>query len=111
MFMTRSRLVPAQSLSVIVLACLLSACATPGTSTFKYTEPAPNAAINNEKIVSKPFSDTWDILVRELAKSFFVINNIDKASRIINLSFSTQQPKEYVNCGKSVREFKYGGKS
>src|SRR2546427_862314 len=86
------------------LGCGVSSCATPGTSSFGYTEPAADM-VKNEIVVSKPFSDAWDVLVGELAKSFFVINNVEKASRIINVSFSTDNPKDYVDCGRSKRTF------
>jgi len=43
-----------------------------------------------------------------LAKSFYVINNIDKESRIINVSFSSQKADDYVDCGRTQRTFKEG---
>jgi len=50
----------------------------------------------------------WDSLVRDLAKSFYVINNIDKESRIINVSFNSPKAEDYVDCGRSQRTFKEG---
>jgi len=50
----------------------------------------------------------WDQLIGSLAQSFFVINNIEKESRILNVSFSTSQPERYVDCGTSHRDFSYG---
>ena len=61
--------------------------------------------IQNEAVINKPFSQVWDELVKGLAKSFYVINNIEKASRLINVSFSTESPQSYVNCGKSIRTY------
>lgn len=101
---------PVKILSLVFLCslpCLLAACASPGTSSTKYQSPAEVKTIPTERVVNKPFSDVWDILVRDLAKSFFVINNIDKASRIVNVSFSSSQPSEYVDCGQSTRTFEY----
>jgi hypothetical protein len=43
-----------------------------------------------------------------MAKSFFVINNIDKDSRIINLSYSSDKPQEYVDCGRTKRTYSDG---
>jgi hypothetical protein len=43
-----------------------------------------------------------------LAKSFYVINNIDKQSRIINVSFSTDTPEAYVDCGITTRTYSRG---
>jgi len=79
-------------------------CATPGKSSFKHV-PAGTYTFENEKIVQKPFDEVWDGLVRELVKSFFVINNIEKASRIINVSFFTDNPEDYIDCGKTERTF------
>lgn len=95
---------------IAVTAILFSGCATQGISNFKYTDNAP-MQVNNEIVVSKPQSQAWDILVKELSKSFYVINNIDKESRIINVSFSSNSPAEYVDCGKSHRTYTQGDKT
>lgn len=109
--MTCSQLAPIQLLSAMALACLLTACATPGTSGLQYREPIKAETVANEAVVSLPFSDTWDLLIGQLAKSFFVINNVEKVSRIINVSFSTDKPEEYVDCGTSKRTFEYADES
>jgi hypothetical protein len=92
-----------------ILAIGLAGCATQGTNSVNYTKHEPKT-ISNEIIVNQPYSQVWDKLVRELSKSFYVINNIDKESRIINLSFSTQSPTEYVDCGQTHRTYKQGNK-
>lgn len=46
--------------------------------------------------------------MKQLAKSFFVVNNIEKESRLINVSFSTETPEKYINCGRTTRTFKLG---
>src|SRR5262245_57397594 len=43
---------------------------------------------SNEARFASDFEATWNKLVRELAKSYFVINNIEEASCIINLPYS-----------------------
>lgn len=93
----------------ITIIFIVSGCAIQGISTFKYTDGLlSQAQVKNETVVSKPYSQVWDALVKELSKSFFVINNIDKESRIINLSFSSSSPANYVDCGKSHRTYKEG---
>ena len=109
--MIRSRLVPVQPLFVIVLAWLTASCATPGTSDFQYRDPIGEETVANEAVVRLSFSDTWDLLMGQLAKSFFVINNVAKVSRIIDLSFSTDKPEEYIDCGTSERTFQYAKES
>jgi hypothetical protein len=85
----------------------MNSCVTPATDT-KYRESNKIQSINNEKIVQLPTSQVWDILVKEISKSFYVINNIDKESRIINVSFSSTSPSNYIDCGKTTRTFKKG---
>jgi hypothetical protein len=91
-------------MSFAILVFGLAGCATQGSSTFTIERHDPKT-ITNEIQVDQPYSQVWDKLVRELSKSFYVINNIDKESRIINLSFSTQSPAEYVDCGKTHRTY------
>ena len=92
--------------SLIIISLL--GCATYPTSSYVYMPPN-EVKYDNEAFVDKPFGVVWDELVEQLSKSFYVINNIEKASRIINVSFSTDTPEEYVDCGISTRE--YGVKS
>lgn len=98
------------ALSFAILAIGLAGCATQGTNSRNYTKHEPKT-ISNEIIVNQPYSQVWDKLVRELSKSFYVINNIDKESRIINLSFSSQSPTDYVDCGQAHRSYKHGDKT
>jgi len=86
---------------------ILTSCVTVGSS-LKYQEPKPNSFTNNEVIVDRPFSVVWDALVGELAKSYFVINNVAKESRIINISYFVDNPEEYVDCGRSQRTYHMG---
>ena len=95
--------IPGCKFCVPVLAMSLISCVSPGTSTYRYQEPTSMVTPKNEVVVNKNFSDTWDGLIGELAKSFFVINNVEKASRIINVSFATDKPEGYVDCGTTDR--------
>ena len=67
--------------------------------------PAPAV---NEIVVDRPFDETWDLLVRRLSESFFVVNNISKESRLINLSFSSADAQLYVDCERTQRTFEKG---
>jgi hypothetical protein len=87
---------------VSVLALAASGCAT---SSINYTPPVA-VNIENSKHVNQPFDLIWDRLVKNLSSDFFVINNIDKNSRLINVSFTSQHPSEFVNCGRTTRTFK-----
>lgn len=94
-------------LVLFVGMCFFAGCAKNGTSTFKYTPPK-EYKIENEVLIDKGYSVVWDELVRELSKSFFTINNIDKNSRIINVSFYANNPGRYVDCGHSYRSTSRG---
>jgi hypothetical protein len=94
---------------VIVVVAVLSGCATQGVNSFKYLERSPTR-VDNEITISKPQPQVWDGLVKELSKSFFVINNIDKESRLINLSFSSNSATDYVECGQTHRVYQQGSK-
>ncbi|TKF24667.1 hypothetical protein FCV43_00225 [Vibrio genomosp. F6] len=84
---------------VVVLS--LSGCAT---SDLTYTPPVQKKVENNI-LLEEDFDVVWNRLVKNLASDFFVINNIEKSSRIINVSFSTNNASQYVDCGTSVRNF------
>ena len=52
----------------------------------------------NVKTLSKSRDAVWAASVPALSKQFFVINNLDKASGLINLSYSGD-PEKYIDCG------------
>ncbi|RBP84249.1 hypothetical protein EBI01_05585 [Marinomonas rhizomae] len=85
----------------IAATMLLTGCAT---SNMNYTKPSSQTIIN-QIVINEKFDTIWDRLVKNLASDFFIINNIEKSSRIINVSFSTGKPSDYVDCGNTVREF------
>lgn len=81
--------------AVIALsACLLAACA----GKVEYIRPVSNIELQNTKIIDKPRSQVWDFAVPELGKRFFTINNLDKSSGLINVSYSGD-PERYIDCG------------
>lgn len=90
-----------QKIIVFIAIGVLTGCAT---STSNYIPPV-SEKFQNSRTIDRPFDDVWDRLVKELSSDFFVINNIDKASRLINISFSASRPSEYVNCGRTTRAF------
>ncbi len=91
---------------LITFVIFLTGCAGVGISTNSYTSPIVKE-IKNEKIVNESFDIIWDRAVANLASSFFVINNIDKQSRLINLSYSSDSPEKYIDCGESIRTFSF----
>ena len=90
-----------------IIIFVIAGCATQGVSSFNYSKHDPKS-ISNEIQVDQPYTQVWDKLVRNLSKSFYVINNIDKESRIINISFSSQTPSDFVDCGEVHRTYQHG---
>lgn len=86
---------------------MISGCATQGKNTSDYVQRPPTTVVN-EAVINQPYTQVWDKLVKELSKSYYVINNIDKESRIINMSFSSTKPQEYIDCGTTTRTYTQG---
>jgi len=85
-------------LLALTLVSSLAACAS---SKFDYFEPNQPNQFSTETTISRDFNSVWDGYVASLSESFFVINNISKESRLINVSFSASPPQEYINCGRT----------
>jgi len=80
----------------LAAALFITACAT---GHFDYTPPeSQNPEPSNSVVINKPFDQVWSDMIPQIGKSFFVLNNIDKASGILNISYSGD-PEEYVDCG------------
>lgn len=79
----------------------LSGCVT---STISYSPPVGHD-VEAKRTFNEPFNRVWDRTVKNLASDFFVINNVEKESRIINVSFSASQPSRFVDCGTTNRTF------
>ena len=80
--------------TVTVLA--LTACA----GKVDYVRPSTQAAASaNVKVVEKSRDAVWSASVPELGKQFFVINNLDKSSGFINVSYNGD-PEKYIDCGR-----------
>ena len=79
---------------LFILLTLLSSCA----GKLEYTRPLGKPMLNNSIVFNMGKDQLWKQLVPELGKKFFVINNLDKDSGIINLSYSGD-PQKYVDCG------------
>ncbi len=65
--------------------------------------PPDQYDVTNKVTVNKPFNTVWKKLLVSLSGDFFVINNIEKDSGIINVSFSSNTPSEYIDCGMTTR--------
>lgn len=87
--------------AVIFLALVvLTGCA----GKIEYARPSTSLGpAHNSKTIDRPREAVWNSSVPELGKQFFVINNLDKSSGLINISYSGD-PERYVDCGR-VRSY------
>lgn len=98
----------AQNFFALTLVCLFATgCAVHKPTEVYHHTPARDYKVNNSKVIDEGFDKAWNDAVRSLSSTFYTINNIEKSSRIINVSFSIKDPTKYVDCGISRREFSY----
>lgn len=64
----------------------------------EYVRPTSDPKVQNTKLVPKSREAVWNKTIPALGKQFFVINNLDKSSGLVNLSYSGD-PEKYVDCG------------
>ena len=81
-------------LTSLIFCFLVVGCA----GRFEYHPPTSLAPQKNSVEINRSKNEVWQIIVPALAKHFFVINNLDKESGIINISYSGD-PENYVDCG------------
>lgn len=83
-------------LLIIVMSLYLAACA----GKVEYTRPMTNLSMSsNTKTIDRARDAVWNTSVPLLGKQFFVINNLDKSSGLMNISY-TGDPERYVDCGR-----------
>lgn len=73
----------------------MSGCASASTD---YRAPSGSVQPNYTKTVNRSKDQVWNDAVVALGQRFFVINNLDKASGLINISYSGD-PSRFVDCG------------
>ena len=80
------------------LAVALAGCVSAAGN---YTPPAETDAVSNSIVIDKPLDEVWSAAIPRIGKTFFVINNLDKASGLINVSYSGD-PERYLDCGRAT---------
>jgi hypothetical protein len=93
----------AKTFAFICMVNLLAGCATVSSS---YTPPKPYDAPNRTIVINQSKDDVWASVVQALGENFFVINNLDKESGLINVSYNTDTEK-YCDCGRIHAEYHY----
>jgi len=81
-------------LSVLVL--FVSGCATG-----RYTPPTKNSdSMKYTMTVHQGFDETWSAMIDYSASTFFSIENFEKDSGLLTLSFGASNLQEYIDCGE-----------
>lgn len=61
--------------------------------------PPNDYDVQETKIYNKPYDIVWKSVVQSIGSSYFVLENIEKDSGILSLSFTTQTPEDLIDCG------------
>ena len=93
-----------KSLSFLVMTVLLSSCALEKVKLTenigKYVPPnIDDTNFKNSTISNKNFEETWNSLVDFVNDSFFKIENLDKGSGLLTLSFGAKEAEKFIDCG------------
>ena len=76
---------------------LLAGCA--GAGLFGYAPPAPNAPLQDRRVVDAGYDETWNGLIDYAASTFFTIDNFEKDSGLMTLGFGDGNMARFVDCG------------
>ena len=89
--MRRWKVFPLVLIAPVVLGC--------SGGKFDYVRPTSDPRVENTKLVPKPRDVVWNIpSCARKAVRFFVSNNLDKSTGLVNLSYSGV-PEKYLDCG------------
>ena len=80
---------------VLAVSVLITGCA----HAYRYTPPSSTQNIQKSVTINEPKDKVWSRLIPALSQSFFVINNLDKESGLINISYSGD-PELFIDCGE-----------
>lgn len=79
----------------VLLALVLSSCMTAS-----YTKPTHNNSKEKYSIkIQKNFDAVWKQLIQYSASTFFAIDNYEKDSGLITLSFGSAKPSDFITGG------------
>jgi hypothetical protein len=80
---------------LVVFSLVLNGCVS---GQVYYHPPTSNQKVTNKLTVNLPQNEVWIRIISSLSSSFFVVNNMDKSSGFINVSYSGS-PEKYIDCG------------
>ena len=66
----------------------------------KYVPPSiDDTNFKNSVITNKNFDETWTSITDFINDSFFKIENLEKDSGLLTLSFGSKEPENFIDCG------------
>lgn len=91
-------------LSSLIITILLSTCAVEKEklteNVGKYVPPNIDGInFKNFVITNKNFNETWTSVIDFVNDSFFKIENLDKDSGLLTLSFGSEEVENFIDCG------------
>ena len=91
-------------LSSLIITILLSTCAVEKEklteNVGKYVPPNIDGInFKNFVITNKNFDETWTSVIDFVNDSFFKIENLDKDSGLLTLSFGSEEVENFIDCG------------
>ncbi len=78
---------------------ILVGCATTFDTPDSTYVPATSVDYDNHAIIPYDFDTTWDKVIDASSKTFFGIENFEKDSGLLTLSFGSNNIEEYIDCG------------
>ena len=91
-------------LSSLVMTVLLSSCTVEKEKLTenigKYVPPnIDDTNFKNSVITNKNFDETWTSVIDFVNDSFFKIENLEKDSGLLTLSFGAKEAEKFIDCG------------
>lgn len=84
---------------LLALATLLTTACVP-TGTYQPPSPIQVDPDSYSTAIHKPFDDVWNSLISYSAKTFFSIDNFERDSGLLTLSFGSSEPSSFIDCGQ-----------
>jgi len=80
--------------TLLIIVLVFTGCA----SAPKYVGPDPSSASKTSVNIARTYDETWSRLIQYASQRFFAIDDYEKESGLMTLSFSGD-PNRFINCG------------
>lgn len=88
-----------KSLLLVMVALVMALGAGCGAKIDTTITPPSEHAVANSRTFNASYDKVWKATIASIGESFFVLENIEKDSGILSLSFSVKTPNDYIDCG------------